>query len=138
MMNIRPYLFFEGRCEEAIEFYRGATGAELNGLMRYKDAPADGGSMVPPDGADKVMHASLKIGKSEVLMSDGRCSGRPQFSGASLALSVVDEAAARTVFSALSEGGQVIAPLAKTFFSPSFGMLTDRFGLMWMVMVEVQ
>ncbi len=134
-MHVQPYLFFEGQCEEAIAFYRGAVGAEVQMQMRYKDSPEKGSA--PPDAdPEKIMHATLKIGGSTVMMSDGQCSGKPAFSGVSLALTVSDEAEAQRAYSALAEGGQPFMPLTKTFFSPQFGMLTDRFGLMWMVMVE--
>jgi PhnB protein len=135
-MNVQPYLFFEGQCEEAIEFYRGAVGAEVQGLMRYKESP-DQENIPPRASAEKVMHASLAIGQSTIMMSDGQCSGKPAFNGVSLALTVSDEAEAQRAFSALADGGQPFMPLTKTFFSPQFGMLTDRFGLMWMVMVEM-
>jgi PhnB protein len=133
-MQVQPYLFFEGSCEEAIGFYRKAVGAEVQMLMHYKDAPEQGAAT--PGHPDKVMHASLKIGQSTVLMSDGRCSGKPAFSGLSLSLILRTAAEAQRAFAALADGGDIAMPLAKTFFSPQFGMLTDRFGLMWMVMVE--
>jgi PhnB protein len=132
-MQVQPYLFFEGRCEEAVEFYRSALGAEVLGLMRYKDNPEPG--MAPPGGENKVMHMSFRIGKTTVLASDGHCSGRSGFQGFSLVLTSKDEAEAQRLFTALSEGGQVRMPMAKTFFSPSFGMVNDRFGVLWMVYV---
>jgi PhnB protein len=130
-MQIQPYLFFDGRCDEAIEFYRGALGAELTMLMRYKDSPepASHGS------EDKVMHASLRIGETTVLVSDGRCDGRPNFQGFALSLTVADESEAERLFAALGDGGQVQMPMTKTFFSPRFGMVADRFGVLWMVYV---
>jgi PhnB protein len=134
-MHVRPYLFFEGQCEEAINFYRGAVGAELQGLMRYADCPEQ--ENAPPHAhPEKIMHASLKIGESTVMASDGNCSGKPAFNGVSLTLTVSTESEAQRAYAALAEGGQPFMPLTKTFFSPQFGMLTDRFGLMWMVMVE--
>ncbi len=134
-MQIQPYLFLEGRCEEAIEFYRSAVGAEVSMLMRFKEAPDQTG--MTPGNSEKVMHATLKIGDLTVLMSDGRCGGNPSFAGFSLTLSVAGEAEAAKVFDALGAGGQVTMPLAKTFFASQFGMLTDRFGVMWMVMAEL-
>ena len=135
-MNIQPYLFFEGRAEEAAEFYKSKLGAEVEMLMRNKDAPEKPPpGMLPPGSDNKVMHMALKIGGSTILGSDGNCSGKPSFQGVSLSLTVQDEAEAKKVFSALAEGGQVHMPLTKTFFSPSFGMLADRFGLGWMVYV---
>lgn len=136
-MHIQAYLFFEGRCDEAIEFYQTALGAELEMVLRYKDSaepPPPG--MVPPGAEHKVMHASFRIGDTTVMASDGRCSGQPNFHGFSLALSVasVDEAA--RVYAALADGGQAQMPLAKTFFSPSFGMVADRFGVSWMVITQ--
>ena len=142
-MQVQPYLFFEGRCEEAIELYRSALGAEVTALMRYKDnpQPADpetcqGGQEMPPGSEDKVMHASFRIGDTEVMASDGMCSGNPSFQGVSLALTVSDAATAERFFAALGDGGQVQMPLSPTFFSPSFGMVADRFGVAWMIMAE--
>ena len=118
-MQIQPYLLFGGACDEAIAFYRAALGADVTMLMRFKDCPEPlDPARVPPGTEDKVMHASLRIGESTVLLSDGMCQGRPSFQGISLSLTVADEAEADKVFTALSEGGQVQMPLAKTFFSP--------------------
>jgi PhnB protein len=135
VMQVQPYLFFEGRCEEAIEFYRSAVGAEVSTLMRFKEAPDQ--AAMNPGNDEKVMHAHLKIGESAVLMSDGRCGGNASFAGFSLTLSVGSEAEAAKAFDALTVGGQVTMPLAKTFFASQFGMLTDRFGVTWMVMSEL-
>ena len=134
-MQIQPYLFFDGRCEEALEFYRKSVGAEVKMLMRFKDSPEPPQPGSAPGSADKVMHACFQIGDTQVMASDGECSGKPSFHGFSLSLTVTDEAAARRAFAALADGGQVRMPLTKTFFSPSFGMLADRFGVSWMVYV---
>ena len=134
-MQVQPYLFFNGRCEEAIEFYRGAVGAEPTMLMRYKDNPEPQPGMVPPGAENKIMHASIRIGDSVVMASDGECGGTLNFQGFSLTVSVRDEAEADRVFGALGQGGQVQMPLTKTFFSSRFGMLVDRFGVGWMVIV---
>ncbi len=135
-MQVQPYLMFNGRCEEAIELYRQVLGAQVEMLMRYKDAPQPPPSeLLPPGNENKVMHASLKIGDSMVLASDGHCSGTTSFDGFSLSATVPDAATAERVFQGLAEGGQVRMPLGKTFFSESFGMLADRFGVGWMVYV---
>ncbi|MDN0073996.1 VOC family protein [Crenobacter sp. SG2303] len=135
-MQIQPYLFFDGRCEEAIEFYRGALGAELLTLMRFKDSPEPPSpDCVVPGSENKVMHASFRVGETTVMASDGTGQGPSSFQGFSLTLSVADAAEAERVFSALSAGGQVRMPLGKTFFSPCFGMVADRFGVSWMVIV---
>jgi PhnB protein len=135
-MHVQPYLFFDGRCEEAVEFYRRALGAEVTMLMRFKDSPeAPQPSMVPPGSENKVMHSSLRIGDTTVLASDGQCLGQPSFQGFSLSLTVPNDAEAERRFAALADGGQVQMPLAKTFFSPRFGMLADRFGVSWMIYV---
>jgi PhnB protein len=135
-MQVQPYLFFDGRCEEAVEFYRSALGAEVVMLMRFKDSPdPPPPGMVPPGGENKVMHAALRIGDAMVLASDGRCSGQPSFQGFALSLTAANEAEANRLFASLAEGGQVQMPLAKTFFSPRFGMVADRFGVSWMVYV---
>jgi PhnB protein len=135
-MQIQPYLFFDGRCQEAIDFYSKAVGAEVNMLMHFKDSPDK--DHIPPGGENKVMHANIRIGQSEVLLSDGRCSGQPKFEGCALSLTVANEAEADRAFNGLVEGGQTTMPLMKTFFSPRFGMLTDRFGVHWMVYVAPQ
>jgi len=135
-MQVQPYLFFDGRCEEAVEFYRSALGAEVTMLMRYKDSPdAPPPGMVPPGSENKVMHASLRIGDATVMASDGSCNGKPSFEGFSLSLTAADAAHADRLFAALADGGQVQMPLGKTFFSPRFGMVRDRFGVSWMVIV---
>jgi PhnB protein len=132
-MQVQPYLFFDGRCDEALEFYRQAIGAKVDMLMRFKDAPDQ--SMVTPASKDKVMHAQVQIGDVKVLASDGRCQGTPNFQGFALAISASSEPDADKVFNALADGGKVTMPMAKTFFSPRFGMLTDKFGVGWMVLV---
>src|SRR5512134_1972425 len=129
-MKIQSYLFFDGRCDEALEFYRKALGAEVKFLMRNRDAPDQPPpGMLPPGSGDKVMHAEFRIGDTDLMASDGHCLGKPSFQGVSLSLTVPDEAHAERCFAALAEGGQVQMPLDKTFFSPRFGMLTDRFGV---------
>jgi PhnB protein len=135
-MQVQPYLFFDGRCEEAVEFYRSALGAEVEMLMRFKDSPdPPPPGMVPPGAENKVMHAALRIGDAMVLASDGRCLGQPSFQGFALSLTAPTDAEANRLFASLAEGGQVQMPLAKTFFSPRFGMVADRFGVSWMVYV---
>jgi PhnB protein len=133
-MQVQPYLFFDGRAEEAAEFYRRALGAEVTMLMRFKESP-DPGSC-PPGSEEKVMHMSLRIGKTMILASDGRCMGKPNFQGFALTITAANVAEADRLFAALAEGGQVQMPLAKTFFSPRFGMVADRFGVSWMLIVE--
>jgi PhnB protein len=132
---IQPYLFFEGRAEEALDFYAKAIGAEVDMLMRYKDSPdPPPPDCMPPD-ASKIMHASFKVGDAVVMASDGMCSGKPTFQGFGLSLPARDEKQADRYFAALGEGGTVVMPMGKTFFSPRFGMVTDKFGVMWMVIV---
>jgi PhnB protein len=132
-MQVQPYLFFDGRCEEAVEFYRSALGAEVTTLMRFKDSPDPG--TIPPGAGDKVMHMSFRIGETTVLASDGRCLGRPSFQGFSLSLTAPSDAEAEQRFATLADGGQVQMPLTKTFFSSRFGMVADRFGVSWMIHV---
>jgi PhnB protein len=133
-MKVQPYLFFDGRCEEAIEFYKRTLGAEVLMLMRFNEAPEPPPpGMVPPGSENKIMHASMRIGETEVMASDGRSMGNPVFQGVSLSLSVASEAEADRLFNALGEGGQVQMPIGKTFFSPRFGMVADRFGVSWMI-----
>jgi PhnB protein len=132
-MQVQPYLMFDGRCEEAIEFYRKALGAKVEMLMRFKDSPDPNMCQAGPE--NKVMHSSLRIGDSTVLASDGRNTGKPVFQGFALSLTAASDAEADRLFAALGDGGQVQMPLAKTFFSSRFGMLADRFGVSWMVYV---
>jgi PhnB protein len=135
-MIVQVYLNFDGRCEEAVEFYRRTLGAEVKMLMRHGEAPeTPAPGMVPPGSENKVLHAALRIGETLVMASDGRCQGTPGFRGFCLSITVANEAEADRVFAALSDGGQVQMPLGKTFFSPRFGMLADRFGVPWMVIV---
>jgi PhnB protein len=133
-MQVQPYLFFEGRCEEALAFYRKAAGAEVTAMMRYKESP-DPGMCHGADG-EKVMHAAFRVGEATVLASDGRCQGNPEFKGFALSILVSNDAEAERMFAGLTDGGQVQVPLAKTFFASRFGMVTDRFGVLWMVYVE--
>jgi PhnB protein len=130
---VQPYLFFEGRCEEALNFYRTALGAEVTMLVRFKESPDP--TMCKAGTEDKVMHATFRIGETTLMASDGRCDEPMTFQGFSLSITVKTEAEADRFFNALANGGQVIMPLAKTFYSPRFGMTTDRFGVMWMIMV---
>jgi PhnB protein len=132
-MTVQPYLFFDGRCEEALTFYQATIGADVTMMMRFSENPEP--TPMPGSQPDKIMHAAFTVGGTMVMASDGHCAGQPRFEGFALALSLKDEAEANRVFAALGDGGQVAQPLTKTFFSPSFGMLKDRFGVMWMVMV---
>src|ERR1039458_5893524 len=131
---VQPYLFFDGRCEEALEFYKRVLGAEVLMLVRYKENPDP--SHNPPGSENKVMHARFRVGGSVVMVSDGHCKGNPAFEGFSLSLTVSAEADAGRFFNALADGGKIQMPLEKTFFSPRFGMVTDRFGVLWMILVE--
>jgi len=135
-MQAQPYLFFDGRCEEAIEFYKSALGARVEMLMRFKDSPEPPKpGMCPPGSENKVMHSAFRIGDTLVMASDGMAGGKPEFKGFSLSVNAASEAEADRLFAALGKGGQVQMPLAKTFFSPRFGMVADRFGVSWMVIV---
>ena len=133
-MNLQPYLFFDGKCDEALDFYKKAVGAEPKMLMRFSQAPDQ--SMVSPGSENKVMHAQVQIGDTTVLMSDGRCTGNTNFQGFALTLTAKSENEADKTFNALADGGKVTMPMAKTFFSPRFGMLTDQFGIPWMINCE--
>ena len=137
---IQPYLFFNGRCEEAVEFYRKTLGAEVEMMMRFEDSPeAPPPGAVEPGSENKVMHTSFRVGHTTVMASDGCCSdAKASFEGFSLSLTVPNESEADRVFAALAEGGTVKMPLSKTFWSPRFGMLADRFGIGWMISVPPQ
>jgi PhnB protein len=132
-MAIQPYLFFEGRCEEAVEFYRQKLGATVDMLMRYQDSPEPACDKLPAGFENKIMHGCLTLGGAVIMVSDGMCSGEPNFQGFSLSLSVSSESEADRLFDALADGGEVLMPLEKTFWSPRYGMLTDRFGVSWMI-----
>jgi PhnB protein len=132
--TIEPYLFFNGRCEEAVEFYRQALGAELETMMRYNESPEPPPpDMVPPGFENKIMHCRFRIGQTTVMASDGNSANDASFGGFSLGLHVSNEAEASQAFKALSDGGQIKMPLTRTFWSPLFGMLEDRFGIGWMI-----
>jgi PhnB protein len=136
-MKVQSYLFFDGCCEEALEFYKEALGAKVDMLMRFKESPEPcDPNMVRPGSEDKVMHASFHVGDTMIMASDGNCHGKPEFQGFSLAVQTPTAADAEKKFAALADGGQVQMPLTKTFFSEKFGMVADRFGVSWMVLVE--
>jgi PhnB protein len=135
-MKVEPYLFFDGRCEEALAYYCSTLGAEIVALLRYEESPEP--HTIPPGSAAKVMHANLRIGDTLLMASDGMCGGAPAFNGFSLALNAADDAEAVRLFGALADGGQVQMPLGKTFFASSFGMVADRYGVSWMVIAGAQ
>jgi len=134
-MQAQPYLNFNGRCEEALEFYRNALGAKIEMLMRFKEAPPNPEMKMAPGSAEKIMHSSFLVGDTTILATDADCSGHPQFQGFSLCLTPANPAEAERLFGALAKGGNVKIPLSKTFFSPCFGEVSDRFGVNWMFYV---
>ena len=135
-MQVQPYLFFDGRCEEAIEFYKQTLGAKVDMLMRFKDSPEPPPpGCIAPGSENKVMHAAFRVGDTLVMASDGMAGGKPEFKGFSLSVNAADAAEADRMFAALGKGGSVTMPMGKTFFSPRFGMVADRFGVGWMVIV---
>jgi PhnB protein len=137
-MLVQAYLNFDGRCEEALEFYRGAVGAEVLSLMRFKESPEPPApGMVPPGAGNKVLHASFRIGETTLFASDCHCAGKASFQGITLSLTAANPAEAERLFGALAKGGEVKMPLSKTFFAVSFGMVVDRFGVPWMVIVPL-
>jgi len=131
-MQVQPYLFFDGRCDEALDFYKKTLGAKVDMLMRFKEAPDQ--SMVAPGSGEKVMHCAFHVGDTQVLASDGRCMGKPSFQGFALTITARDNAEAERLFGALGDGGQVQMPMAETFFATRFGMVADKFGASWMVL----
>jgi len=140
-MQVQPYINFDGRCEEALEFYSRSLGAEVTAKMAYKDAPPSDGSepgcgpdFTPP--AEKIMHSAFRVGETTIMASDCFCSGQPKFQGISLALTTANDAEAKQRFDALADGGKVEMPLAKTFFASSFGVVVDRFGVSWMIVTQ--
>lgn len=144
-MQVQPYVYFEGRTEEALEFYKKNLGAEIEMMMRMKEvppeaqAPGDGcsGNGSAADNGEKILHASFRIGDSTVMASDGMCSGNAEFKGFSLTLTVADDAEAGKKFALLADGGQIQMPISATFFASSFGMVHDRFGVLWIVIAPL-
>jgi PhnB protein len=133
-MNIQPYLYFGGRSQEAIDFYKSAVGAKVEVMMHFKDAPAEMQTQIKPGTQDKVMHACIKVGDTPVFVSDGDCGGKPEFKGVTLTINADNDAEAEKLFGALGKGGQVQMPMTETFFATRFGMLADKFGVSWMVL----
>ena len=136
-MQVQTYLFFDGRAEEAIEFYKSTLGAKVGMLMRFKDNPdaASQPGCNPAGADDKIMHAEIKIGDTTLMASDGNCTGKPSFQGFALTAEAKNPADAERLFAKLGDGGNVVMPMGKTIFSPAFGMVADRFGVTWMVIV---
>ena len=133
-MKVEPYLMFEGRTEEALQFYQQKLGAKVEAIIRFKENPEP--KYNPPNSDEKVMHSLFRIGDAQIMASDGNCTGKPGFQGFALTLNAANAAEAKQRFNALSEGGQVQMPLGETFFAKSFGMVADRFGVNWMVLAE--
>jgi PhnB protein len=134
--KVQAYLFFDGRCEEALDFYQSALGAKLVMKMRFRESPDPvPAGQCAPNSEDKIMHSAFQVGDTLVMASDGMAGGKPEFKGFSLSVSAADEKEADRYFNALAKGGQVTMPMGKTFFSPRFGMVTDKFGMGWMVIV---
>lgn len=133
-MNVQPYLSFEGRAQEAIDFYKSALGAKVDVVMHFKDAPPEVQSQMSPTSKDKVMHAAFRIGDTQVMASDGQCTGKANFSGISLTLNAASNGEAEKLFGALGNGGQVTMPMSETFFAHRFGIVADKFGVNWMVL----
>jgi PhnB protein len=141
-MNVQPYVFFDGKCEEALEFYKGAIGAKVDAMMRFEEGPpmeaGEGCAGGPQPDPKKIMHAAFKVGDTQILASDGMCGGKPTFQGFSLTITAANDAEADKLFNALGKGGQVQMPMAETFFASRFGMVADKFGVSWMVLAEKQ
>ena len=136
-MNVQPYVFFDGKCEEALEFYKGAIGAKVDMMMRFSESPEKPQpGMVPPGSENKVMHAAFKVGDTQILASDGHSTGKPSFQGFGLTINAANDAEADKLFNAVGKGGQVQMPLTKTFYASRFGMVTDKFGVLWLVIAE--
>jgi PhnB protein len=132
-MPVQPYLFFEGRCQEAIDFYTDALGATTLMRMTYGESPVP--TSQPPENADRIMHATIRVGDGEILLSDGHMAHPAAFQGFGLTLTAADDNEARRFFTRLAEHGTISMPLSETFFASAFGMVIDRFGVLWMIMV---
>lgn len=135
-MNVTPYLFLDGRAEEAIKFYQRALGAEVGMMMRFKESPDGQPGSIPAGSGEKIMHASISVGGHMLMLSDGNCRGKPVFQGVALSLGAGSDAEADKLFGALGEGGQIQMPMTSTFFASRFGMVADKFGVSWMVIHE--
>jgi PhnB protein len=133
-MNVQPYLSFEGRAQEAMDFYTSAIGAKVDAVLHFKDAPPEMQAQMSPESKNKVMHAAFHIGDTQVMATDGRCTGKAAFSGISLTINAGSDAEAEKLFNALAQGGQVGMPMSETFFAHRFGMVADKFGVGWMVL----
>jgi PhnB protein len=133
-MQVNAYLMFDGKCDEALQFYQAKIGAKVTTMMRFKDAPDQ--AQINPEAREKVMHSEIDIGGTKVMASDGYCKGAPKFDGFSLVIQCKDDAEAAQRYKALSDGGQAVMPLDKTFFASSFGILTDKFGVSWMIIAS--
>lgn len=133
-MFVQSYLDFDGRCEEALKFYQKALGAKLGTVLRFKDH--EEACKAHPGNEEKIMHSEFTIGDSLLMATDGYNKGQPKFDGVSLSISTASDAETKKVFDALADGGKALMPLAKTFFASSFGMLTDKFGVSWMVITN--
>jgi PhnB protein len=131
-MNVQPYLSLEGRAEEAIAFYKSALGATVDVIMRFKDAPPE--AQASPDSKDKIMHSAIRVGDTQIMLTDGQCSGKAVFSGITLTLNASGNAEAEALFHALGQGGKVTMPMTETFFAHRFGFCADKFGVNWMVL----
>ena len=136
-MKVQAYIAFSGRCEEALEFYKMCLGAQVTSLMRWKESP-DAAMKAPPGYEEKIMNASFRIGETELMADDGMGETKAEFKGMTLAIEVADDGEAQRVFAALGQGGSIRMPLMKTFWSSSFGMLIDKFGVPWMVNVAAE
>ena len=137
-MNVQPYLSFEGRAQEAIDFYKSALGAKVDMVMHFKDAPPDMQAQMSPESKDKIMHSSFHVGDTQIMATDGQCSGKSTFSGITLTIQANSDAEAEKLFNALAQGGKVNMPMAETFFATRFGMVADKFGVGWMVLHSKQ
>ena len=133
-MDVQPYLSFEGRAQEAMDFYKSAIGATVDMVMHFKEAPPEMQANISPESKDKIMHGAFHIGKTQLFVSDGRCTGKASFTGITLTLNASSTAEAEKLFGALGKGGQVTMPMSETFFAHRFGMLADKFGVNWMVL----
>jgi PhnB protein len=133
-MNVQPYLSFQGRAQEALDFYKAAVGAKVDMVMHFKDAPKEMQAQMPPTSMDKVMHAAFHVGDTQLFVTDGECMGSPSFTGISLTINATSNEEAEKVFAALGKGGQTTMPMSETFFAHRFGVLADKFGVKWMVL----
>jgi len=129
-MNVQTYLFFDGRCEEAIEFYKAVFGADLLYSMRFREGPPN---LVTAENEEKIFHATMRFGETVINLSDDLKQERGSFGGFAILAHLDNDASAEEAFESLQEGGRVGMPIQEVFWASRYGIVTDRFGVTWKI-----